>query len=71
MTMNTYVKTFPAKTCSLMEAARVLGINKNRACRLASKGWIKTIKLPTGRHLVTEPELERLKELLSGKTNNP
>ena len=67
MTMNTYT----SESFSLMQAAKLLGMNKNRACRWAKKGWIKTTRLPTGWHVVTLDEINRVKELLSGGQDNP
>ena len=55
---------------SLMEAARLIGMDKNRACRWARKGLIRAAHLPTGRYLVTEDEIQRIKELLSGRQSN-
>jgi len=64
--------TYTSVPISLMEAARILGMNKNRACRWAKRGLIKTTYLPeVGRHLVTREEVERVKELLSGRPDNP
>lgn len=66
--MNTYTKTY-----TLMQVAKLLGMNKNKACRWASKGIIKTAKVPIGRHgrhIVSQGELDRLKELLSGRSDN-
>ena len=68
MTMNTYTETY-----TLMQAARLLGMNKNKACRWASKGIIRTVRIPMGRygrHIVTSEEVQRVKELLSGRTDN-
>ena len=66
--MNTNITI--SEPCSLMQAARILGMNKMRACRWAAKGFIKTSRLPTGRHVVTPEEVMRVKELLSGRQNS-
>lgn len=63
MTMDDYVP----KPVSLMEAARLIGMNKNRACRWAKRGLIKTTYLSeVRRHLVAYGEIMRVKELLGG-----
>lgn len=65
------IKEHTPKRISLMEAARLIGINKNRACRWVKRGLIKTTYLPeVRRHLVTQEEIRRVKELLSDKQNN-
>ena len=58
---------------SLMEAARLLGMNRNKACRWAAKGIIRTVRLPMGRygkHIVSPEEIERLRGVLSGRPDS-
>lgn len=60
-------------TYTLMQAAKLLGMNRNRACRWVQRGIIKTTKVPIGRfgrHIVTHDELQRVREILSGRTDN-
>lgn len=68
MVMNTYTETY-----TLMQAAKLLGMNKNKACRWVAAGVIKTTKIPIGRygrHIITSEEIRRVKELISGRTDN-
>jgi len=57
-----------------MQTAKLLGMNRNRACRWAAAGIIRTTKIPIGkygRHIVAHEELQRVRGLISGKTDNP
>ena len=67
--MNTYARTY-----TLMQTAKLLGMNRNRACRWAAAGIIRTTKIPIGkygRHIVAHEELQRVRGLISGKTDDP
>ena len=67
--MNTNVHA--SEPFSLTRAAKLIGMNKNRALRWAKKGWIETTRLPSGQYVVTPDEVNRVKELLSGRQDNP
>jgi len=59
------------KGYSLAQVSRELQLNRKTVLSWNKRGLISSAQSPSGRFFVSQEELERLKELLSGKTNNP
>ena len=54
----------------LIRAFKELGLSRTTAYRWAKLGRIEVSRLPSGRFRISDEEVQRLKELLSGKQSN-
>jgi len=72
LTRRVYIVPSPLPTGrSALSVAKGLGISKNTLYRWIRDETAQVVKLPNGRFIVSEKEVQRLKELLSGKAVSP
>ena len=58
------------KRYSVLSAARKLTISKRMAYKWVENGSMNAVRLKSGRYLISEREVNRLQEILDGKSNN-